>query len=95
MQTYNLNFYTKKTKGNNDFSAIYMRLTLDGKRTELSIGQKIKTSSWNSKAGKVVGHGIASKSINSLLETLRLKVLTSYNELLILNKEITGETLKK
>lgn len=94
MQTYNLNFYTKKTKGNNDFSAIYMRLTLDGKRTELSIGQKIKTSSWNSKAGKVVGHGIASKSINSLLETLRLKVLTSYNELLILNKEITGETLK-
>ena len=94
MQNYSLLFYVKKTKNNPDLSAIYMRFTINGKRTELSTGQKIKTSSWNSKKGQVILNGSLSKSINIFLDTIRLKLFNCYTELLNLNKEITPETLK-
>ncbi|MFU8972711.1 Arm DNA-binding domain-containing protein [Chryseobacterium wangxinyae] len=69
MQTYSLLFYAKKTKGNSDVSVIYMyiRITVDGKRNEISTGRTIKTSEWNSKSGKVTGNSSQAKSINSFL----------------------------
>lgn len=41
MLTYSLLFYAKKTKGNSEKSTIYMRITIDGKRSEISTGKTI------------------------------------------------------
>ncbi len=94
MNHYSLLFYAKKTKGNPEFSAIYLRLTVSGKRTELSTGQTILTSSWNPEAGKVSGNTKEIKSINSYIENIRLKILQINNDLLACKKEVTGEILK-
>jgi len=94
MQTYSLLFYAKKTKGNSDVSTIYMRITVDGKRNEISTGKTIKTSEWNSKSGKVTGNTSQVKSLNSFLEGLRTKMFESYTYLLNKNKAITCESLK-
>lgn len=94
MSNYSLIFYAKKTKGNPENSAIYLRITIKGQRAEISTGQTISTSSWNSQAGKVSGSGIQAKTINSYLDNLRLKILQCYNELLNSFKEITSTTLK-
>ncbi len=94
MNNYSLLFYAKKTKGNSERSAIYLRITVNGKRAELSTGQTIITSSWNSKAGKLSGTGSQAKAVNAFLDTIRLKFLMCNNELTIANKEITCETLK-
>lgn len=84
----------QKTKGNPKFSAIYLRLTVNGKRTELSTGQTILTSSWNPEASKVSGNSKKAKSINTFLENIRLKILQCNNDLIAAKKEITGEMLK-
>ncbi|WP_265427791.1 site-specific integrase [Chryseobacterium sp. YIM B08800] len=94
MQTYSLLFYTKKTKSNSDVSAIYMRITVDGKRIEISTGKNIKTSDWNSKSGKISGSSSQTKSLNSFLEGLRTKMFESYIYLLNSKKAITCENLK-
>lgn len=94
MSHYSLLFYAKKTKGNAGFSAIYLRLTVNGKRTEISTGKKILSSIWNPQAGKVSGNGKEAKSINTYLENVQLKILQINNDLLAAQKEITGETLK-
>jgi len=94
MSNYSLLFYAKKTKGNPEFSAIYLRLTINGKRTELSTSQTILTSSWNTETGKVSGNSKEAKSINLYLENIRLKMLQCNNDLLASQKEITGEILK-
>lgn len=74
MSNYSLLFYAKKTKGNTEFSAIYSRITIKGQRAEISTGQTIPASSWNFSAGKVSGSGIQSKTINSYLNNLQLKI---------------------
>ncbi|MPS75016.1 MAG: site-specific integrase [Chryseobacterium sp.] len=73
---------------------MYLCLTVNGKRTELSTGKTILTSSWNLEAGKVSGNSKEAKSINSYMENIRLKILQCNNDLLASQKEITGETLK-
>lgn len=94
MQTYCLLFYAKRTKGNSELSAVYMRITIDGKRKEISTGKTIKTTEWNSKAGKVFGNSSYAKSFNSFLESLRAKMFESYNHLLNNRKIITCEGLR-
>ncbi|WP_374363355.1 hypothetical protein [Cloacibacterium sp.] len=44
METYNVLFYAKKVKNNPKTSTIYLRITVSGKRTEISTGQTINTS---------------------------------------------------
>lgn len=94
MNHYNLIFYAKKTKSNPELSAIYLRITVRGKRSEISTGQTIPTASWCSKSGKLKGNSQQAKAINSLIDNYKLKVFSSYNELIFANKEVTAETLK-
>lgn len=94
MSNFSLLFYAKKTKSNPEFSAIYLRISINGKRSEISTGQKIHNSLWCPKTSKVKGNSALSKTTNSILDNLKLKVLSHYNELLMANKEITHETLK-
>lgn len=94
MNSYTLLFYAKKTKGNPELSAIYLRITVKGKRAELSTGQTITTSSWNSKAGKLSGTGNQARTVNAFLDSIRLKFLQCNNELITANKEISCDSLK-
>ena len=82
MQTYSLLFYAKKTKSDPEFSAVYLRITIDGNRKELSTGRRIKTSDWNCKTGKHAGRSSFANSFNSFLESLRTKMFESYSYLL-------------
>ena len=94
MNNYSLLFYTKKSKNKSEFSTIYLRITIKGRRSEISTKQTIPTASWCSKSGKLKGNGQQAKAINSLLDNYKLKVFSSYNELIFANKEVTAETLK-
>ena len=94
MQTYGLLFYPKKKKGNSEMSIVYMRITVDGKRIEVSSGRTIKTKEWNSSAGKLAGNSSQSKLFNSFLEGIRTRIFESYTYLLNDRKTITCETLK-
>ena len=55
MNHYNLIFYAKKTKSNPELSAIYLRITVRGKRSEISTGQTIPTAPCCIVTGKQIG----------------------------------------
>jgi len=94
METYNLLFYAKKTKNDPKISTIYLRITIFGKRTEISTGQKIPTSQWNIRSGKITGNTPNAKHLNALLEGIRSKVFECYTSLFNNGKEITCESLR-
>lgn len=94
MNNYSLLFYTKKSKNKSEFSTIYLRITIKGRRSEISTKQTVLTSLWCSESGKLKGNSQQAKAINLLLDNYKLKVFSSYNELIFANKEVTAETLK-
>ena len=88
-------FYIKRTKTNKlGQCPIFVRITVDGKRTENSTGMYIDAKSWSSKAGKSIGKSQDSKLINEQLEIVKNKIYNTKNELLSKVEAITIDNLK-
>ena len=68
--TFSLLFYIRTTKIKADSTApIYVRITINGKRAELSAKRSIDPSKWNTKKGRSKGTNEQSKSLNKYLDT--------------------------
>lgn len=94
-KTFNLLFYIKKSKKNSmGESPIYMRITIDGRRIEISAKRVVQGLKWNSIAQKVNGVSEDVKALNFYLKTLEQKVYDAYHQLLRENEEVNCEILK-
>jgi len=94
-KTFGLLFYLKKSKIDAQGKCpIYLRITIDGKRTEISTKRTIEVSKWNAKAYKAIGRTEDIRELNAYLDSLTTKVYQSQRDLIQDNKEVTTETLK-
>jgi site-specific recombinase XerD len=73
---------------------IYLRITVDGKRAELSVKRECEPSKWNGRAGRALGNKEATKSLNAYLDTLQHKVYEAYKALLDQGVNITAGRIK-
>ena len=74
-QTFSILFYLQRNKASSDGKApIYLRITVNGKRSEMSVHRKIEPFRWNSPAGKVRGNTAISRELNHYIETIRYKI---------------------
>ena len=94
-KTFNLLFYVKKAKVNSAGEApIYLRITIDGKISEISTKRIVNPLKWNSAMQKISGSSEESKSLNFYLKTFEQKVYNNYHELMRDKETVTCETLK-
>lgn len=94
-KTFNLLFYVKKSKINaNGEVPIYLRITVDGKITEISTKRTVNTKKWSSGMQKVTGTSEEVKSLNFYLKTFEHKIYNIYHDLIKDNEKVTCEILK-
>src|SRR5674476_365328 len=92
--TFRILLYLKRTKTlNNGELTIFMRITVDGERAEISTHQSVASHIWNQEKGIVKGVSNTSKHINDYLEHLKLKVFQHKKELESNDQEVTARTL--
>jgi len=92
---FSLLFYLKKAKTDNTGKApIYCRVTVNGKRSELSIKRSIEASKWSSKKGYVRGTTEEVRSMNVYIDTVRNKLYEYQREVIDKNTVLTAEGLK-
>lgn len=92
----NLHFYAKSTKVNAKGQfPIYVRLTVNGIRTEFSTKKFIEPNRWLSEACKMKGTTEEARSINSYLDLLKSKVLDIQMELIHKNQELNIDNFKE
>ncbi|MFD2697424.1 site-specific integrase [Mesonia sediminis] len=60
---------------------IYLRITKDRKRVEISLGIKIKLEQWNAKAQKAKGNSIDSRKINNAIDKAKSKIASICEEI--------------
>jgi site-specific recombinase XerD len=88
-------FYAKRAKTNvNGLVPIYSRITVNGKRIELTTGRFVELSKWSADAGKMKGTTDEARSINNQLDILKMKIIDAQMELVHKNIPVTAETLK-
>lgn len=88
-------FYVKKQKNyTSGVAPIYLRITVDGKRSEITINRECIPEKWNSKSGRLIGTKEDIKSFNAFLDNLQSKVYEAHRYLSENERPITAETLK-
>ena len=101
-KTFSLLFYIKKQKNSlkeqpkteNKKQPIYIRITVNGKRIELSAKREIESPKWNSHSGRAIGNKEEIKTLNAYLDTFQMKLFEAQRQLLESGKPFTAETLK-
>jgi hypothetical protein len=98
MQTrhsFGIDFLIRKCKEDNKRALIYVRITVDGERKEISTKESIEVKDWDSKKEIVKGKSINVKEINDHIEETRFKIRSKYRNLEETGALITAETVKQ
>ncbi|MBB6610832.1 site-specific integrase [Pontibacter sp. Tf4] len=88
-------FYLKKSR---NYTAgpvpIYLRITIAGKRAEISTSRECYPKGWNASAGRAIGTRETILSLNAYLDTLQQKIYEAHRQLLEQGKEATANQVK-
>ena len=69
-----LRFHIKKSKTNRKgLSPIMMRVTFEGKRSEINIGRSVEPDKWNAKSEKMMGRSVEANDLNDYIGLMRKK----------------------
>lgn len=92
---FSLLFYLKRSKNyQNGPIPIYMRITVNGKRSEVATSRECEPSEWSVGAGRAKGTREKVRSFNAYLDGLQTKVYDACTVLTNADVEITAEGLK-
>lgn len=93
--TFSILFYPRGNDiDKNGNAPIYLRITVNGKRSELSIKRKVLLSRWNSEAGKVRGTTTDVRELNKYMDNIKVKIY-KIQETLSENQElVTADIIK-
>lgn len=94
--TFGVAFYLKKQKTNQaGKSPLYARITVNGKRIEISVKRSIEESNWNPVKGMAKGSREEITKLNKYLDQFKAGIVEGYQQLLLQKKFITAELLKE
>jgi site-specific recombinase XerD len=94
LQNYQLSFLIKPGKTKNLKAPIYCRISVNGKRAEISLKRNIDPAKWINKAGRATGSSEESRLVNTTIDIISNKIHSHYNQLLIENKPIDALAIK-
>jgi len=93
--TFSVLFFLKVSKMKSDGTfPIYVRITANGSRSEVSIKRYILKDRWNSSKGRAKGTNQESKMLNNHLDLIHSKILSAQHELIKDGKYISGKAIK-
>lgn len=94
-KTFKIHFHLKRTrdyvKGN---LPVYMRLTIDGVRVEMSAKRDCDPAKWNKQAERVIGNKEEARILNNYLDTLQSQVYQAEKELLLVGDIVTADAIR-
>ena len=94
-KSFGLLFYLKKPKNYvRGKLPVYLRITIDAARVELSTYRECEPARWNTQAGLANGTKEEIKILNAYLDSLQAKVYEVHWGLIDRNEPITAENIK-
>ena len=92
--TFRILFWLNLSKMQNALAPIYARVTVNGRRTEISLSRLCHPDSWDERAHRVKGRSSEATVLNNYLDSKYAKLLQCYEDLLKEDKVITAQAIK-
>ncbi|MBI6116840.1 site-specific integrase [Salegentibacter maritimus] len=92
--SYQLSFYLRKSRSNKSAeSDIYLRISVNNKRSALSINRKIDPRKWSSKSEKALGKSPEAIELNNYINVLRNRIKNIHQNLVENNKTVSSKNI--
>ena len=91
---FSLFFYLKKQNNSKRDFAVYLRLVVDTKRTEICTKRKWEPSRWDNATGRAKGTKEDAKIMNAFLDLIQAKVYEAHHEIIASGKTVSSELIK-
>jgi site-specific recombinase XerD len=91
---FTLSFWVNATRIKNKQVSVYGRITVNGKRANISLQRKIILSEWDSKRGRAKGNKQESRLLNRYLDQVKNRVYIAYDELIKEKAFICSQSIK-
>ncbi|WP_294824831.1 site-specific integrase [uncultured Flavobacterium sp.] len=93
--TFGVLFYLKKQKATTKgFAPICARVTVNGKRTEISVKRSVLVSQWDAKKGLAKGSRKETVELNMFLDQFKAKIINTYQQMLLKENAIDGAAIR-
>ncbi len=93
-QTFTVLFWQAKSRKLNGQCMVYARVTINGRRIEISTNRKIPEKHWNAKLQRAKGISHEVKSLNNHLDAMKAALYQHHSRLLTMGKTVTPLLLK-
>ncbi len=95
IQPIHINFIPRKSKKRDDGKVpLYMRITVNGERAELSASRTIDPKNWDTKKDRLKGRTSTAKEVNTHLNILENKARNAHTALIQKEEEITAKKIR-
>src|SRR5690554_2537968 len=93
--TFGIQFVLRLPKNKKDeMATVYARITVNGRRTEISLKSKVSINNWDEVKGRAKGKRQEIVMLNSHMEQVRSLIFDCYHQLVQQNKTVTIEAVK-
>ncbi|WP_430611593.1 site-specific integrase [Flavobacterium sp. JP2137] len=93
--TFGIQFVLRLPKNKKDeMATVYARITVNGRRTEISLKNKVSINNWDEAKGRAKGKRQEIVKLNSHMEQVRSLIFDCYQELIQQNKPVSVDAVK-
>lgn len=92
--TFSVLFWIYSQRAKDNLAVIYARITVNGRKLNISLKRKAQVDLWDSKKQRVIGKGSTSKELNQFLDQEHSRLFQCYQELRVEGKVISPESIK-
>lgn len=92
--TFSILFWIYGARAINNQTNIYARITLNGKRVNISLKQKVDIDSWDPKRQKVKGNGKIAREMNLFLDEIKSSLVQCYRDLKTEFRVLSAQLIK-
>jgi site-specific recombinase XerD len=92
--TFSLSFWVNATRAKNNQVSVYGRVTVNGKRANISLQRKVVLSEWDSNKGRARGNKQESRLLNRYLDLVKNRIHEAHDELVKEKSFICAQSIK-
>jgi len=93
-QTFSISFFIRKKKNQPDQALIYARVTVNGKKLEISLKRTIPVDRWNQNASRAIGNSAESFQINKKINETKSQLFRIHDALVEESELVTCDLVK-
>ncbi|UOY05786.1 site-specific integrase [Muricauda sp. SCSIO 64092] len=94
IHTFSVLFWLKLANKKDNKAPLYARITVNGRRAEISLKRKVTVSDWDTSKSRIKGFGIKAKQVNNYLDGVCSRLFDCYQKLKDGNKLISPQLIK-